>query len=90
MEVPMRKLAIAILAAAGVALSLPANAEGLWIGAGPVGVGIGAYPTFYDGPYAARVRYYDDSDYVYSTDYARCRTITQDFGARVRTVRQCY
>ena len=38
----MRKLAIGILAAAGVALSVPASAQGVWIGAGPVGVGVGA------------------------------------------------
>jgi hypothetical protein len=37
----MRKLAIGILAAAGVALSVPASAQGVWIGAGPVGVGVG-------------------------------------------------
>ena len=37
----MRKLAVGLLAAAGIALSLPANAESVYIGAGPVGVGVG-------------------------------------------------
>ena len=36
----MKKLAIALLAAAGVALSVPASAQGVWVGAGPVGVGV--------------------------------------------------
>ena len=42
----MRKLAIGILAAAGVALSVPASAQGVWIGAGPVGVGVGVGPGY--------------------------------------------
>ena len=47
----MRKLAIGILAAAGVAaLSVPASAEGFWVGAGPVGVCVGVGPGwgYYD------------------------------------------
>jgi len=45
----MRKLAIGILAAAGIALSAPANAQGVWVGAGPVGVGVGpAWGSYYD------------------------------------------
>jgi hypothetical protein len=31
----MKKLAIALLAAGGVALSVPASAQGVWVGAGP-------------------------------------------------------
>ena len=51
----MRKLAIGILAAAGVVLSMPASAQGVWIGAGPVGVGVGVGPGYgyYDRGYDA-------------------------------------
>ena len=41
----MKKLAIGLLAAAGIAMSVPANAQGVWVGAGPVGVGVGVGPS---------------------------------------------
>ena len=48
----MRKVAFGLLAAAGIALAVPANAQGIWIGVGPVGVGFGTGPYAYDdGPY---------------------------------------
>lgn len=61
----MRKLAIGLLAATGIALSLPAaNAQGVWVGAGPVGVGVGVGPYAYDDGYAWGPRYrYRDYDY---------------------------
>ncbi len=66
----MRKLAVGLLAAAGLAIALPAHAQGFWFGAGPVAVGFGAGPYAYDygsywgGPYA-----YAPS-YTYGYDYA--------------------
>src|SRR5512137_109687 len=69
-EVPMRKLAIGILAAAGVALSVPANAQGVWVGAGPVGVGVGVGPAwggYYGGYYGPGYHSYAyaDDDFAY-------------------------
>jgi hypothetical protein len=45
----MRKVAGGLLVAASVALSLPANAQGVYLGAGPGG-GVGAGPDYHDGP----------------------------------------
>lgn len=39
----MRTLVIGMIAAAGIALAMPANAEGVYVGAGPVGVGVGVH-----------------------------------------------
>lgn len=67
----MRKLAIGLLAAVGIAMALPANAEGVWIGAGPVGVGIGVGPYAYDDGYAY------SPGYVYRDyGYGDCRVTT--------------
>jgi hypothetical protein len=82
----MRKLVIGILAAAGIALAMPANAQGIWIGAGPVGVGIGAGPYAYDyGPGYRSYAY--DNDYAYGR---HCRLVREDFGGYLRTVRHCW
>lgn len=87
----MRKLAIGILAAAGVALSVPASAQGVWIGAGPVGVGVGVGPGYYERDY-----YYDPGyrSYAYDDGYAyrrHCRIVReQDFYGRIRTIRRCW
>ena len=85
----MRKLAIGILAAAGVALSVPASAQGVWIGAGPVGVGVGPgwgyYDGYYDGP-----RY---RSYAYDNDYGyrrHCRVVREEFNGHVRKIRRCW
>jgi hypothetical protein len=89
----MRKLAIGILAAAGVAMSVPASAQGVWVGAGPVGVGIGAGPV-YDGYYdhgyygpGYRSYAYDNDDYGYRR---HCRIVHEDFNGRLRTIRRCW
>jgi hypothetical protein len=88
----MRKLAIGILAAAGVALASPASAQGLWIGAGPVGVGVGVgpgwgyYDRYYDG-YAYGPSY---GAYAYDDGYRECRTIRHRVDGRVRVVRRCW
>ena len=79
----MKKLAIGLLAAAGIAMAAPAHADGFWIGAGPFGVGIGTAPGYsYGGPYG----YYDNDD-----AYAHhCRTVTVDDGYRLRRIHRCY
>jgi hypothetical protein len=90
----MRKLAIGILAAAGVALALPsvpANAQGVWIGAGPVGVGVGVGPGYgyYDRhDYGPRYRgyAYDDS-YTYRR---HCRVVRENINGHVRKIRRCW
>jgi outer membrane scaffolding protein for murein synthesis (MipA/OmpV family) len=89
----MRKLAIGILAAAGVALSVPASAQGVWIGAGPVGVGVGVGPGYYGG-------YYDGYDYgpryrsyAYDDGYTyrrHCRVVRENINGYVRKIRRCW
>jgi hypothetical protein len=60
----MRKVAVGLLAAAGIALAVPAHAQGFWFGVGPVGVGFGTGPYAYDyGPYWG-------GSYGYAPDYA--------------------
>ena len=89
----MRKLAIGILAAAGVALSVPASAQGVWIGAGPVGVGVGVgtgyYGGYYDGyDYGPRYRSYAyDDGYTYRR---HCRVVRENINGYVRKVRRCW
>jgi hypothetical protein len=56
----MRKLGIGTLAAAGVALLVPANAQGVWVGAGPRG----GYHDGYYGPGYHSYAYADD-DFAY-------------------------
>ena len=85
----MRKITIGLLALAGVALSMPAYAQGVWIGAGPVGVGVGVGPGYgyYDrGYYGPGYR-----SYAYDDGYAyrrHCRVIRDDFNGRM--IRRCW
>ena len=88
----MRTLAIGILAAAGVALSVPASAQGVWIGAGPVGVGVGVGPGYYgyyDGyDYGPRYRSYAyDDGYTYRR---HCRVVRENINGYVRKIRRCW
>lgn len=86
----MRKLAIGILAAAGVALSMPASAQGVWVGAGPVGVGVGVGPGYgyYDRGYYDAPRY---RGYAYDDGYRRhCRVVRENINGYVRKVRRCW
>ena len=39
----MRTAFFGILAATGIAFTVPANAQGVYVGAGPVGVGVGVH-----------------------------------------------
>jgi hypothetical protein len=86
-EVLMKKLAIGLLAAAGIAMSVPANAQGVWVGAGPVGVGVGVGPSW---------GYYDRGSgyrsYAYDNGYAgrHCRIVRENFNGHIRKVRQCW
>jgi len=86
----MRKLAIGLLAAAGVALSVPASAQGVWVGAGPVGVGVGVGPGwgYHEGYYGPGYR-----SYAYDDGYAyrrHCRLVREEFNGRIRTIRRCW
>jgi hypothetical protein len=91
-EVLMKKLAIGLLAAAGIAMSVPANAQGVWVGAGPVGVGVGVGPGwggYYDrGYYGPGYRSYAyDNGYAYGR---QCRIVRENFNGHIRKVRQCW
>ena len=85
----MKKLAIALLTAAGVALSVPASAQGVWVGAGPVGVGVGVGPGwgYYDGYRPGYRSYAYDDGYGYRR---RCRIVREEFNGRIRKIRQCW
>jgi hypothetical protein len=88
----MKKLAIGIIAAAGIAMSVPAMAQGVYVGAGPVGVGVGVGPGWGYGPgyygYGPGYR-----SYAYDDGYAyrrHCRVVREDFNGRIRHVRRCW
>ena len=98
----MKKLAIGLLAAAGIAMSMPANAQGVWVGAGPVGqgvwvgagpvgvgVGVGVGPGWgYRGYYGPGYRSYAyDDGYAYRRN---CRIVRENFNGHIRKVRQCW
>ena len=86
----MRKLAIGILAAAGVVLSAPAMAQGFWVGAGPVGVGVGVGPGYgyYDRDYYGPG--YRSYAYDGGYGYSHCRVIRENFNGYVRKIRRCW
>ena len=103
----MRKLAIGLLtatglaatglAATGVALSVPASAQGVFVGAGPVGVGVGVGvgpgwgygPGYRDGYYGPGYRSYAyDDGYTYRRHH--CRLVREHFNGHVRTIRRCW
>ena len=89
----MRKLAIGILAAGGVALSVPASAQGVWIGAGPVGVGVGVGPGYYGGGYYGGYDGPRYRSYAYDDGYSyrrHCRVVRENINGYVRKVRRCW
>ena len=89
----MRKLAIGILAAAGVVLSMPASAQGVWIGAGPVGVGVGVGPGYYGGGYYGGYDGPRYRSYAYDDGYSyrrHCRVVRENINGYVRKVRRCW
>jgi hypothetical protein len=83
----MKKLAIALLATAGVALSVPASAQGVWVGAGPVGAGVGVGWGYYDGYRPGYRSYAYDDGYGYRR---HCRIVREEFNGRIRKIRQCW
>jgi hypothetical protein len=80
MEADMRTLVIGMLAAAGIALAMPANAEGVYVGAGPVGVGVGVH------------RDHDwrrDRDETVVVHRRHCRTIIVHEHGYTKKIRRC-
>ena len=83
----MKKLVVGVLALAGVALAVPANAQGIYFGFGgsPGYYGSGGY---YGGYRNYRPRYaYDDS---YGQDYRQCRVVRVWTGDHYRRIRRCW
>lgn len=91
---PLRKLAIGVFAAAGIAaagMTVPASAQGFWVGAGPVGVGVGVGPGwgYDDGYYGPRYRSYAyDDGYAYAPRH--CRIVREEFNGHIRHIRHCW
>ena len=63
--------AVAVLAIAGAAALTPANAQGVGVQVGPVGVAVGVGPYWDDGYHH---RYWHGRDYAYASD---CRVIRE-------------
>jgi hypothetical protein len=82
----MKKVAIGLLAATGIALAIPAHAQGVWFGAGPVGVDFGTGPYTYDyapywgGSYAPAYTYVPGYSYTYGPDYDLSYTYGPGYG----------
>jgi hypothetical protein len=80
----MRKVAVGLLAAACIALAVPAHAQGFWFGVGPVGVGFGTGPYAYDyGPYRGGSYTYAPGyayGYGYAPGYTYAPTYPVDYG----------
>jgi hypothetical protein len=73
----MRKLAVGLLAAGGVAIAAPAHAQGFWLGVGPFGFGVGAAPYAYShGPYWGGPYAYEAP---VSTEYGYLAPAPEDF-----------
>lgn len=81
----MKKLLIGAVALAGIVMSLPANAQGVYFGFG----GGPRYERPYgynDGYRPYRQHYYG----AYAGDYRTCRTVRVWVGDHYRRVRRCY
>jgi hypothetical protein len=82
----MSKVTLVLLAVAGIALSVPANADGVYAGAGPVRVGLS------DGHHRDGDRVEQTRTYVHSRDYTsarHCRVKIIQRGDHVTRVRRC-
>jgi hypothetical protein len=86
----MRKVALGLLAATSIALSFPASAQDVYVGAGPGGVGVGVGPSHDDG-YRYRDGYRRSHVYEEDRAYARdCRVkIIRHPNGDVTRVRRC-
>ena len=85
----MRKIALGLLAAAGIALSVPANAESVYIGAGPAGVGVGVDDHHHEG-WRSHYAYDDDDAVVVRRHRDHCRVTIVHEGNEVRKIRRCW
>jgi len=93
----MRKSVIGLLTATGLAATgliatgvAPASAQGVYVGAGPVGVGVGVGPGW-----GYRDRYYGPGyrSYAYDGGYGyrrHCRLVREYFNGHARTIRRCW
>ncbi|HEY1472566.1 MAG TPA: hypothetical protein VGF53_00620 [Pseudolabrys sp.] len=84
----MRNIALALLAAAGIALAVPANAESVYIGAGPAGVGVGV-SDHHEG-WRSHYAYDDDDAVVVRRHRDHCRITIVRHGDEVRKIRRCW
>ena len=81
----MRKLTIGFLTVAGVALAMPAYADGVYVGAGPVGVGV---ETGHRDEW--RHHYAQDRDEVVIREHRRhCRTTIIHDGPVTKKIKRC-
>jgi hypothetical protein len=87
----MKKILLGALALAGVAVSMPANAQGVYFGFGDgPRYGSGYYDggsRYYDGGYRSYRRPYYRS---YASDYRQCRTVRVWAGDHYRRIRRCW
>jgi hypothetical protein len=82
----IRKLAFGLLAATGIALAMPANAQDVYIGAGPVGVGVDV-DNHRDRDWR---RHYDRDDTVVVRERSRhCRVTIIHEGGFTKKIRRC-
>lgn len=79
----MRTLVIGMLAATGIALAaVPANADGVYVGAGPVGVGVGVHRD-HDW------RRDRDETVVVHRNHRHCRTTIIHEHGMTKKIRRC-
>jgi hypothetical protein len=85
----MRVLTLVVLTAAGISLAAPAFAQGVYVGAGPRGVGVGVDvdgPRHYYRDRAVRKRVYVNDGYARGT----CRTTIIKRDGMTKKVKRCY
>jgi len=87
----MKKLVIGLLAVAGIAVALPANAQGVYFGFGngqDYDHDRGYRRDYDDGYRNHRPRYSYDND-SYARDYRECRVVRVWDGDHYRRIRRC-
>ena len=90
----MKKLLFGAVALAGVVMSMPANAQGVYFGFGggpryerPYAYDGGYRSYRYDDGYRPYRRHYYNS---YARDYRTCRTVRVWAGDHYRRIRRCF
>jgi len=84
----MRVLTLAVLTAAGISLAAPAFAQGVYVGAGPRGVGVGVDvdgPRDYRRDRVVKKRVYVDDDYARGD----CRTTIIKRDGMTKKIKRC-